>query len=134
MRAGEGGGFTPPAPLSPPSPRAVEVRGGGASPTHLLSPRKTGHWPVSLPNATVQHHLGSQRRQCLPRGRSHLHVVPALGPLSGFLVPLQGQGGTCLISAAELSRLRGMGLVAGVLQGSEAPENLGLKITVGDSR
>lgn len=46
----------------------------------------------------------------------------------------RARGGTCLISVAELSRLRGMGLVAGVLRGSEAPENLGLKITVGDSR
>ena len=61
-------------------------------------------------------------------------MVPALGPLGGFLVPLQGQGGTCLTSEAELSHLRGMGLVAGVPQGSEAPENLGLKVTVGDSR
>ena len=97
--SGEGGDCLPPAPGSAPSPRA-----GGEG----LAPGRQAPGPHPSSVLLSSNLQGAQLRQRLPRGKSHLRDSPALGPLSGFLVPLQGQWGPCLISVAEPSHPRGM--------------------------
>ena len=73
----------------------------------LLPTRKTGPGPHPTPVPLSSNLPGSQLRQRLPRDKSLLPDSPALGPLSGFLVPSQGRWGPCLISEAEPSHPRG---------------------------
>lgn len=108
MRAGREGG----CPSVSTVPQST-AGGKGCRSAHRFGPRKTGPGARPSPVPLSSSLPGSQLRQRLPPGKSRLHGGPALGPLGGFLVPSQGRWGPCLISEAEPSHPRGMGLVAG---------------------